>query len=257
MANSARDPYWHAAVRREVLDHPAAQAAIEDKCSTCHMPMARFDAAAAGGQGEVFANLAPAAPQHALAADGVSCTVCHQIAADGLRRARELRRRLRDRSARATPRRLRAARNRRGPAGGDALGGDASRRASALTSSGRSSARRATRCSRPRSTTPGRRSARCRSRCRIRSGCTATTARRTSCQSCHMPEVAADTPIASVLGAAAAATSRSTRSSAATRSCSASCSRYRGELGVTALAAGARSRGRRRRGASSARGRRR
>jgi hypothetical protein len=26
MANSARDPYWHAAVRREVLDHPAAQA---------------------------------------------------------------------------------------------------------------------------------------------------------------------------------------------------------------------------------------
>ena len=84
MANSARDPYWHAAVRREVLDHPAAQAAIEDKCSTCHMPMARFDAAAAGGRGEVFANLALTAPQHALAADGVSCTVCHQISAEGL-----------------------------------------------------------------------------------------------------------------------------------------------------------------------------
>jgi len=46
--------------------------------------MARFDAAAAGGRGEVFANLAPAAPQHALAADGVSCTVCHQITAEGL-----------------------------------------------------------------------------------------------------------------------------------------------------------------------------
>jgi hypothetical protein len=84
MANSARDPYWHAAVRREVLDHPAAQAAIEDKCSTCHMPMARFDAAAAGGQGQVFASLTPAAPQHALAADGVSCTVCHQISAENL-----------------------------------------------------------------------------------------------------------------------------------------------------------------------------
>jgi hypothetical protein len=84
MANSARDPYWHAAVRREVLDHPSAQAAIEDKCATCHMPMARFDAAAAGGQGQVFANLAPTAPQHALAADGVSCTVCHQIAAENL-----------------------------------------------------------------------------------------------------------------------------------------------------------------------------
>jgi hypothetical protein len=84
MANSARDPYWHAAVRREVLDHPDAQAAIEDTCSTCHMPMARFDAAAAGGQGQVFANLATAAPQHALAADGVSCTVCHQISAERL-----------------------------------------------------------------------------------------------------------------------------------------------------------------------------
>ena len=84
MANSARDPYWHAAVRREVMDHPAAQAAIEDKCSTCHMPMARFDAVAAGGQGEVFANLARAAPQHELAADGVSCTVCHQISAENL-----------------------------------------------------------------------------------------------------------------------------------------------------------------------------
>src|SRR6185503_3273742 len=84
MANAARDPYWHAAVRREVLDHPGAQAAIEDKCATCHMPMARFDAAAAGGRGEVFASLVPTAPQHALAADGVSCTVCHQITAEGL-----------------------------------------------------------------------------------------------------------------------------------------------------------------------------
>jgi hypothetical protein len=84
MANAARDPYWHAAVRREVVDHPEAQAAIEDKCSTCHMPMARFDAAAAGGQGQVFANLAPAAPRHAFAADGVSCTVCHQISAENL-----------------------------------------------------------------------------------------------------------------------------------------------------------------------------
>src|SRR5688572_17550185 len=84
MANSARDPYWHAAVRREVLDHPSVQAAIEDKCATCHMPMARFDAAAAGGQGHVFANLARTAPQHELAADGVSCTVCHQISAENL-----------------------------------------------------------------------------------------------------------------------------------------------------------------------------
>src|SRR5262245_2452974 len=79
MANSARDPYWQAAVRREALDHPEAAAQIEDTCATCHMPMARFDAAAAGKRGEVFANLAPAASAHGAALDGVSCAVCHQI----------------------------------------------------------------------------------------------------------------------------------------------------------------------------------
>jgi hypothetical protein len=29
MANASRDPYWHAGIRREVMDHPAAQSAIE------------------------------------------------------------------------------------------------------------------------------------------------------------------------------------------------------------------------------------
>jgi hypothetical protein len=84
MANSARDPYWHAAVRREITDHPAAQAAIEDKCATCHMPMARFDAAAKGAIGAVFANIDYGAPAHREAFDGVSCTVCHQIASENL-----------------------------------------------------------------------------------------------------------------------------------------------------------------------------
>jgi hypothetical protein len=82
MANSARDPYWHAGVRREVMDHPEAQAAIEDKCSTCHMPMAHVVAAANDGLSEVFTNIASMRlePEGHLAADGVSCAVCHQIA---------------------------------------------------------------------------------------------------------------------------------------------------------------------------------
>ncbi|MGH7696967.1 MAG: hypothetical protein ACRENH_18390, partial [Gemmatimonadaceae bacterium] len=42
MANSARDPYWQASVRREVLDHPERAKQIEDECSTCHMPMMRY-----------------------------------------------------------------------------------------------------------------------------------------------------------------------------------------------------------------------
>jgi hypothetical protein len=90
MANSARDPYWQAAVRRETLDHPTARAAIEDECSKCHMPMARFEAHSARQLGTIFRNFpgafAPAAPtrEQQLSADGVACGICHQIRADGL-----------------------------------------------------------------------------------------------------------------------------------------------------------------------------
>jgi hypothetical protein len=87
MANSARDPYWQAAVRREILDHPKAQAAIEDECSICHMPMTTFAARAGGGKGRILEQLPIGQSDHpdaALAEDGVSCTVCHQIAPDGL-----------------------------------------------------------------------------------------------------------------------------------------------------------------------------
>lgn len=87
MANAARDPYWHAAVRRESIDHPDATAAIENECATCHMPMAQKTASRAGGQGEVFAHL-PAAtaatPMARLAVDGASCTTCHQIRDENL-----------------------------------------------------------------------------------------------------------------------------------------------------------------------------
>jgi hypothetical protein len=87
MANSARDPYWQAAVRRELTDYPEAAAVIEDKCSRCHMPMASVVSRAEGGTGSVFANLpigAGAGQQAALAADGVSCAACHQITPTGL-----------------------------------------------------------------------------------------------------------------------------------------------------------------------------
>lgn len=79
MANSARDPYWMAAVRREIMDHPGSREAIEDECSICHMPMTTFPARAAGGKGSIFDQLSADSPDVALASDGVSCTVCHQI----------------------------------------------------------------------------------------------------------------------------------------------------------------------------------
>ena len=87
MANSARDPYWQAAVRREAMDHPEALAEIEHECSVCHMPMANTQARAQGRKPAIFAHLPVGAVETAearLAADGVSCTACHQIRADGL-----------------------------------------------------------------------------------------------------------------------------------------------------------------------------
>lgn len=93
MANSARDPYWQAAVRREMLDHPAAGTAIQDECSKCHMPMMRFTSNANNRLGEVFANLGANTANVAMAAlaqDGVSCALCHQITADNLGAASSL-----------------------------------------------------------------------------------------------------------------------------------------------------------------------
>lgn len=87
MANSARDPYWQAAVRREIMDHPDAAAEIEDECSICHMPMSTYQAREAGGLGRVFEQLPIGrvdTPTAWLAADGVSCAACHQITPEGL-----------------------------------------------------------------------------------------------------------------------------------------------------------------------------
>lgn len=87
MANSGRDPYWQAAVRREILDRPMAQERIEDECSVCHMPMMRTEAHAAGVAPSIFQHLpGDRGDERAdvLAADGVSCSACHQIQAEGL-----------------------------------------------------------------------------------------------------------------------------------------------------------------------------
>ena len=87
MANSARDPYWQAAVRRETIDHPTRADGIQAECATCHMPMTQKAAELAGHKGGVFAYLSDgdaAAEDRRLAGDGISCTVCHQIGKDRL-----------------------------------------------------------------------------------------------------------------------------------------------------------------------------
>ena len=86
MANSSRDPYWQGSVRRETIDHPQHVAHIEDECSVCHMPITRYEAKIQGKEGQVFAHLPfnEDKKHGAEAADGVDCSVCHQISAEKL-----------------------------------------------------------------------------------------------------------------------------------------------------------------------------
>ncbi|MCJ7626543.1 MAG: hypothetical protein MUO76_23880 [Anaerolineaceae bacterium] len=84
MANAARDPYWLATVSSEILLQPELTAVIEDKCATCHMPLAHFDATT-NQQSTLMFNDGFSNPEHPLyelAQDGVSCNVCHQIQPD-------------------------------------------------------------------------------------------------------------------------------------------------------------------------------
>lgn len=85
-ANAAVDPYWQASVRHEISVNPALSNAIEDKCATCHMPMARTTDAFNDQPGRIFDDgyLNPENELHVMAMDGVSCTLCHQIEPTGL-----------------------------------------------------------------------------------------------------------------------------------------------------------------------------
>ncbi|MBX2884510.1 MAG: cytochrome c family protein [Granulosicoccus sp.] len=97
MANAARDPYWKAVVASELALYPQHAAEINDTCTRCHAPMANEVGRRTGQPIQVFdtgseeqGNLvkgimsmtdADTPFNHAM--DGVSCTVCHQIADDG------------------------------------------------------------------------------------------------------------------------------------------------------------------------------
>lgn len=80
MANSFRDPLFRAKVESEIVRNPHLAAAIEDKCLTCHAPMARTQAIRDG----VATYSLSEAETTPFASDGVSCTLCHQIQDEGL-----------------------------------------------------------------------------------------------------------------------------------------------------------------------------
>jgi len=97
MANSTRDPYWHAVVASELHAFPNLKDEINDTCTRCHAPMANDFAKKEGVALQVFDSGSVENGDfvqgiysmddtnelfnHAM--DGVSCSLCHQIADDG------------------------------------------------------------------------------------------------------------------------------------------------------------------------------
>lgn len=86
MAHSGVDPVWQAKVSSEVARNPELQEVIEQKCVTCHMPMATtqslVESLPVAGLDDGF--YSPEHPYHAAAIDGVSCTLCHQVTDENL-----------------------------------------------------------------------------------------------------------------------------------------------------------------------------
>lgn len=97
MANSTRDPYWHAVYASELANYPNLDGKINDTCTRCHAPMANDYAKKEGlpiqlfdsgseANGDFIAGLygrEAGDPLFDHAIDGVSCSLCHQIADDG------------------------------------------------------------------------------------------------------------------------------------------------------------------------------
>jgi hypothetical protein len=86
LANSARDPYWQASVRREVSTYPDLAETIEALCAKCHMPMASVNLSVAGETVRILGEgglLDPENENHHFAMDGVSCALCHQLRPPG------------------------------------------------------------------------------------------------------------------------------------------------------------------------------
>ncbi len=80
MAHAFKDPLWRAVMEAEATENPALRGFVEDKCQTCHAPLARTQAQAEGTPALAFAD----ALESPLAGEGVGCTLCHQIQAEDL-----------------------------------------------------------------------------------------------------------------------------------------------------------------------------
>jgi len=85
MANAFNDPYWQAAVEDEASSFPDLAGFIEDTCTRCHAPMGRTHAHQTDTNLDVDSYYRfDTAKTEDHAREGVSCTLCHQIAEGNL-----------------------------------------------------------------------------------------------------------------------------------------------------------------------------
>ena len=92
MGQSFSDPYFRAAVEDEVSAFPGLAGLIEDKCLTCHSPMAHTHAhqtnsdltqdATCSDPDGCYRLSTASIQDHAR--EGISCTLCHQVKSDNL-----------------------------------------------------------------------------------------------------------------------------------------------------------------------------
>lgn len=81
MALAARDPFYLAVFAEELARDPDQRAMIERTCVRCHAPAGSEESDRALGFDALVSGTEPAA---VLGREGVTCTLCHQIAARGL-----------------------------------------------------------------------------------------------------------------------------------------------------------------------------
>lgn len=80
MAQSFFDPYWRAKMAREIEVGGLERAEVEALCLRCHAPAAHHHDRLIGAPPRSFSDLR----DDEAARDGVSCSVCHRITAEGL-----------------------------------------------------------------------------------------------------------------------------------------------------------------------------
>jgi hypothetical protein len=80
MAFAARDPYYLAVVGQELVEHPNDKDFIESTCTRCHAPAGSVEYENSAEHLTIDALVNDDTPEANLGRDGVTCTLCHQIA---------------------------------------------------------------------------------------------------------------------------------------------------------------------------------